>query len=416
MKKKIVASILAMLLISFSFTNILAASNDEKSKVQNQINNKKEELQDVKDEKSGVLSEIDKLNTSIASTEKEISDLNDKITELTSSISDKTKEIEQKEEEFEEKDKLLQDRLVALYEAGDTTYLDMLLTSGSITDFISSYYLVEQLTKCDTEVLNAIENTKKEIEDDKKELETKKQEIDKTKSQIAEKSEKLKSDKNTKQAKVDSLTEEEKKLEGELAAYNAEMEKIAAAERRAKAEEEARKKKAEEDAKKNQTTSGNTSNKGNSSNTGNVGNTGASGGNSGTVTSSGKMTWPIPGYRNITSNFGYRIHPIYHTWKLHSGIDVGAPTGAKFVAADDGTVLIASYGYNGGYGNYVVISHGNGITTRYAHGTTILVSAGQKVSKGTPVLTVGSTGASTGPHAHFEVRLNGTAVNPLNYI
>lgn len=398
MKKKIVASILAILLISFSFTNVFATS---KSQIQSQINDKKEELQDVKDEKSGVLSEIDKLNTSIASTEKEISDLNDKITELTSSISDKTKEIEQKEEEFEEKDKLLQDRLVALYEAGDTTYLDMLLTSGSITDFISSYYLVEQLTKCDTEVLNAIENTKKEIEDDKKELETKKQEIDKTKSQIAEKNEKLKSDKSTKQAKVNSLTEEEKELEGELAAYNAEMEKIAAAERKVKAEE---------DAKKNQTNTGNTNN------TGNTGSTGATGGSSGTITSSGKMTWPIPGYKNITSYFGYRVHPIYGTWKLHSGIDVGAPTGAKFVAADDGTVLIASYGYNGGYGNYVVINHGNGITTRYAHGTSILVSAGQKVTKGTPVLTVGSTGASTGPHAHFEVRVNGTAVNPLNYI
>lgn len=404
MKKKMVASILAILLISFSFTNVFATS---KSQIQSQINDKKEELQDVKDEKSGVLSEIDKLNTSIASTEKEISDLNDKITELTSSISDKTKEIEQKEEEFEEKDKLLQDRLVALYEAGDTTYLDMLLTSGSITDFISSYYLVEQLTKCDTEVLNAIENTKKEIEDDKKELETKKQEIDKTKSQIAEKNEKLKSDKSTKQAKVNSLTEEEKELEGELAAYNAEMEKIAAAERKAKAEEEARRKKAEEDAKKNQTNTGNTNN---------TGSTGATGGSSGTITSSGKMTWPIPGYKNITSYFGYRVHPIYGTWKLHSGIDVGAPTGAKFVAADDGTVLIASYGYNGGYGNYVVINHGNGITTRYAHGTSILVSAGQKVTKGTPVLTVGSTGASTGPHAHFEVRVNGTAVNPLNYI
>lgn len=404
MKKKIVASILAILLISFSFTNVFATS---KSQIQSQINDKKEELQDVKDEKSGVLSEIDKLNTSIASTEKEISDLNDKITELTSSISDKTKEIEKKEEEFEEKDKLLQDRLVALYEAGDTTYLDMLLTSGSITDFISSYYLVEQLTKCDTEVLNAIENTKKEIEDDKKELETKKQEIDKTKSQIAEKNEKLKSDKSTKQAKVNSLTEEEKELEGELAAYNAEMEKIATAERKAKAEEEARRKKAEEEAKKNQTNTGNTNN---------TGTTGATGGSSGTITSSGKMTWPIPGYKNITSYFGYRVHPIYGTWKLHSGIDVGAPTGAKFVAADDGTVLIASYGYNGGYGNYVVINHGNGITTRYAHGTSILVSAGQKVTKGTPVLTVGSTGASTGPHAHFEVRVNGTAVNPLNYL
>lgn len=407
MKKKIVASLLIILLINFSFINVYATSSSNKSDIQSKIDDKKEELQDVKDEKSGVLSEIDKLNTSIASTEKEISDLNAKITELTSSISDKTKEIEQKEEEFEEKDKLLQDRLVAFYEAGDTTYLDMLLTSGSITDFISSYYLVEQLAKCDTEVLNAIENTKKEIEDDKKELETKKEEIDKTKSQIAEKNEKLKSDKNTKQAKVNSLTEDEKELESQLSAYNAEMEKIAAAERKAKAEEDARKKK-EQEQKKNQSSTG--------GNNGSTGSTGATGGTSGTVTSSGKMTWPIPGYNTITSYFGYRNHPIYHTWKLHSGIDVGAPTGARFVAADSGTVLIASYGYNGGYGNYVVISHGNGITTRYAHGTSILVSAGQKVTKGTPVLTVGSTGASTGPHAHFEVRVNGTAVNPLNYL
>ncbi len=411
MKKKIVASILAILLVGFSFTNVLATSSSD---IKNKINDKKEELQDVKDEKSGVLSEIDKLNTSISSTEKELSDLNDKITELTSSISDKTKEIEKKEEEFEEKDKLLQDRLVALYEAGDTTYLDMLLTSGSITDFISSYYLVAQLTKCDTEVLNAIENTKKEIEDDKKELETKKQEIDKTKSQITEKNEKLKNDKNTKQAKVNSLTEKEKSIQGQIDEYDAEMKKIEAAER-AKAAEDARKK-AEEDAKKNQTSTGNKGNTGTTGNNGTTGGAGATGGSSGTVTSSGKMTWPIPGYKNITSNFGYRVHPIYGTWKLHSGIDVGAPTGAKFVAADSGTVLIASYGYNGGYGNYVVISHGNGITTRYAHGTTILVSAGQKVTKGTPVLTVGSTGASTGPHAHFEVRVNGTAVNPLNYI
>ena len=135
-----------------------------KSGIQNKIDDKQEELQDVKDKKSSVLTEIDKLNTSISSTEKEISDLNSKIDNLTSSISEKTTEIEKKENEFKEKDKLLQDRLVALYEAGDTTYLDLLLTSGSITDFISNYYLVSQLAECDTEVLSEIENTKKEID------------------------------------------------------------------------------------------------------------------------------------------------------------------------------------------------------------------------------------------------------------
>ena len=136
MKKKIIAGLLIILLINFSFINVFASS---KSEIQNKIDDKKEELQDVKDEKSSVLTEIDKLNTSISSTEKEISDLNSKIDNLTSSISEKTTEIEKKENEFKEKDKLLQDRLVALYEAGDTTYLDLLLTSGSITDFISRF-------------------------------------------------------------------------------------------------------------------------------------------------------------------------------------------------------------------------------------------------------------------------------------
>ena len=134
-----------------------------------------------------------------------------------------------------------------------------------------------------------------------------------------------------------------------------------------------------------------------------------------TASGTGKLTWPIPGYTSITSYYGYRIHPIYGVYKLHNGIDVGAPAGANFVAADGGTVIYAQYN-KGGYGNLVVIDHGNGMCTRYAHGTSILVSVGQKVTRGTPVLTVGSTGASTGNHAHFEVSINGNTVNPLNYL
>ena len=126
------------------------------------------------------------------------------------------------------------------------------------------------------------------------------------------------------------------------------------------------------------------------------------------------MAWPIPGHTRITSYYGYRIHPVYKDWRLHNGIDVAAPSGAPFVAAESGTVILArSYG---GYGNAVIINHGGGITTLYGHGTKILVSAGQYVTKGTPVLTVGSTGTSTGPHAHFEVRKNGITVDPLPYI
>lgn len=127
----------------------------------------------------------------------------------------------------------------------------------------------------------------------------------------------------------------------------------------------------------------------------------------------GMFTWPIPGYTNITSHFGMRVHPITGVYKLHSGTDVGAPIGANFVAMADGTVTNASY--NSSYGNMVMINHGNGIVTLYAHGSELLVKTNQVVEKGQAVLKVGSTGYSTGPHAHFEVRINGNFANPEVY-
>ena len=128
----------------------------------------------------------------------------------------------------------------------------------------------------------------------------------------------------------------------------------------------------------------------------------------------GSMAWPVPGYTRITSQFGMRTHPITGVYKLHTGVDIGAPMGATFIAANDGLVTYA--GWNKAYGNMVIIDHGGGITTLYGHGSEILVQVGQTVFQGTPVLKVGSTGYSTGPHAHFEVRINGEYVQPLDYI
>ena len=128
----------------------------------------------------------------------------------------------------------------------------------------------------------------------------------------------------------------------------------------------------------------------------------------------GELAWPVPGYTRITSNYGMRTHPITGVYKLHTGVDIGAPIGADFIAANDGIVVKAEY--NEAYGNMVVISHGGGIYTLYAHGSEIIAELGQIVKRGDIVLKVGSTGYSTGPHAHFEVRKNGIVVNPLPYI
>ncbi|MEZ5375400.1 MAG: peptidoglycan DD-metalloendopeptidase family protein [Acidimicrobiales bacterium] len=131
----------------------------------------------------------------------------------------------------------------------------------------------------------------------------------------------------------------------------------------------------------------------------------------GGVSASG-FQWPISAY--VTSEYGWRIHPIYGTKRLHAGIDLGAGTGTPIAASAGGTVIHA--GPYGGYGNAVIINHGNGITTLYAHQSKIAVSTGQQVGRGEVIGYVGSTGNSTGPHLHFEVRVNGSAVNPRGYL
>ena len=128
----------------------------------------------------------------------------------------------------------------------------------------------------------------------------------------------------------------------------------------------------------------------------------------------GELEWPVPGYTRITSKFAMRVHPITGQYKLHTGVDIGAPEGANFVPANDGIVVKAEL--NAAYGNMVIIDHGGGISTLYAHGSAILVEVGQSVKRGDSILKVGSTGYSTGPHAHFEVRINGVATDPLPYI
>ncbi len=127
----------------------------------------------------------------------------------------------------------------------------------------------------------------------------------------------------------------------------------------------------------------------------------------------GTFTWPCPGYYNITSEFGMRFHPTLKVNKLHTGMDIGAPRGAKVVAANAGTVIRATT--NASYGNYVMIDHGGGYTTLYAHMSVLSVSKGDKVTKGQQVGKVGSTGYSTGNHLHFEVLVGGEWVNPMNY-
>lgn len=351
-----------------------------------------EQLNNVEGQIDEVLQEVANLNSSILEYETQIQQLTEKSQEL-------EKSIEKKEKELAEKKKTLENRLVAMYMKKETTFLDVVL-SGNLMNFISNQDIIKQAADYDNKLIteveelkNSLENEKLEVENLKKEKETKTQELQRLKTE--------------KEEKAASLTEEQKELETKLSEYKAQAEQYAVLERQAIAKEEAARQEAARKAAAKSTSSSSTASS-------------ASSASSQTSTpvrstySGGKLGWPCPSSSRITSPYGYRI--LFGVRDFHTGIDIGATHGSNIVAAESGTVILANYGWNGGYGNYIILSHGNGITTRYAHASQLYVSAGQTVSKGQVIAAVGTTGNSTGPHLHFEVRINGSHTNPLNYL
>ena len=391
MKRKIVSIVVILTLICANSCFSLAAKDSDtyKNKANEAASNSKkaqEELTEVKTELNGALQEVSEISDSITNVESEISTLSSKIDDLKNSISEK-------EADLKKKESLLDERLAASYMNGGTSpYMDALF-SGGVVNLVTNYDMIKQIAEYDNNLINEVKTTKATLESEKKQSEEAKEEKEK-------KSEELKSLKSQKQAKVNSLTAEQQEIQSKIDEYDAETKKMQKLEKEALAKEKA----AEEAARKKAAASSSSSSSSSSR-------------SSSTVSKgSGQFMWPVPSSSYVSSPYGYRIHPIYGTKKLHAGMDIAAPSGSTIVAADSGTVILASYGYNGGYGNYVIISHGNGYTTRYAHCSSLSVSVGQQVSKGQKIASVGSTGASTGPHCHFEIRINGSTVNPANYV
>lgn len=376
MKKKILYTIVLFIFLFTITSGSFAVTQGDVNDMKDKVDEMEERQDEIEHEKNDALSSIEELSSKISASEEELTKLNNKIKELEGTIKQTQKELEASEEKYNKQQLDLEDRLIAQYKAGKTTYLDVLLGSTSFSNFISRYYLVGQVAKMDQELLNSIETEKQRIEKAKTDLEQKKSEVKTAKANQEKTNVILKNAKAQKNSQVAKLSQEEQDLQKKIEDYDKQIKEAEAEIARAAALA------AQNDYK-------------------------------GTYTG-GQLAWPIPGYSNITSKFGMRIHPIYKVPKMHTGIDVGAPRGAQFVAAEDGVVTLAKY--NGGYGNCVMINHGNGISTLYAHGTSILVTVGQEVKRGQPVLTVGSTGLSTGNHAHFEVRKNGTYVDPLPYL
>lgn len=345
---------------------------DQQANLQSQLEASNAQIEIIQSDVSELVNEVAQLNEEITSQQMEVQLLQTQKKELQGKIEETENQLNTAVEDYSKQKKQLELRLVASYKAGDTTYLDMLLQSSSLSDFISNYYMISKIVEADQEMLKKIETQKKDLEMARLELKKQKKQLTETTEESENKEVALENMIIIKNNYISQLSSEEAKYANDITEMQTEIKRV------------------ETEILTAATL------------------------NIGYDYVGGEMAWPVPGHTKITSNFGMRTHPITGVYKLHTGVDISASIGDTFIAANDGVVAKAEY--NKAYGNMVLINHGGGVSTLYAHGSEILVKVGQEVKRGDEVLKVGSTGYSTGPHAHFEVRVNGQYVDPLPYI
>lgn len=337
-------------------------------------------------------SQVDALADDIEAASERTRRLQAEVDALSAQIDAKQAEIATKQAEYDQQLELLSGRMQSAYKKGDLVYLELLLDSQSIEDLIARTALVQRVIESNIQLADSIQKTKVELEKAKAELERDLEAVDAKRAEAQAEEDKLRELRSQHQAKRDSLKRAQEQKNA-LVAEN----KANAARLRAQAEAEEA-----ESARIARELYG-----------------------SGSGYFAGVMAFPVPGFEqtpNGGSAFGYRVHPILGYSKMHTGIDISGGAvgkdiyGATIVAAADGTVISA--GYRGGYGYCTMIDHGNGVVSLYAHqeSGSISVSNGDRVSKRDPIGKVGSTGLSTGPHLHFEVRVNGSPVDPMKYL
>lgn len=382
MTKKIVSSILIFILLIGFGANVFASLQSEKNDLQNKIDDAKEQKTKVKLEISKSLQDIEDLNDSIDDNQDKLDDLNNDLKNLSEEINQLKSELEEAEKQYDAQENLLKDRISAQYEAGDITYLDVLLNSKGFSDFLSNYFLVSEVLENDSELLTSIENKKTKIEKDKQSLEDKQKDL-KTKKAEQEKIQVLlNNQKVQKQNKVSALSDEEKNLQKSIEEYTKEINRV---------------------EKQIRDAANNAGNKYN-----------------GNISGSGVLAWPLPssyGRSRITSYFGHREQPVAGASTYHRAIDIGVPIGTSVYAAADGYVVTT--GYSSIRGNYIMVKHADNLYTFYQHLKSVAVPAGRNVSKGQTIAYSGNTGIGSGPHLHFEVRTSpnyGSEVDPLKYL
>ena len=374
--RKIISIILILVIISSLcicvYAQDLTGLQEQSSEITEALNETNNRLQAVQEELSTNMQQLQDLDNQIAQSQEELSTINTDIDKLMEQIKENEEKLAKTQKEYDNIQGLLDARLIQMYEAPEFQFLQVLLEAKNVTDFLSTYYAMKELAEYDAELLDTVKKQKQDIETTKQILAQKKQQVITSKQTLAKKTQVLANTKTMREYYISKLSTEEQELQAKIDEYNNQVASIEAEIKLLAL---------------------------NSISEDYIG---------------GAMIWPVPGYTSITSEYGMRVHPITGAYKLHTGVDIGAPLGANFVAAANGIVSKATF--NAAYGNMVIIDHGGGVQTLYAHGSKILVQVGQTVEAGTPILKVGSTGYSTGPHAHFEIRIDGQTINPLDYL
>ncbi len=371
-KKWIAAALLVTLLAGSGWQAAADDLEDRLAEIRSQIASAQAEqasameiITRVKNLLVGIQAELDAANAELARIRNEQAILADKIAKNQAELEEAIAALHRRQE-------ILARRVRAIYMYGQLNYLEVIMGSKSFSDFANRLELLKRIIRADFNLILEIRQRQAEIEAKRAELEAQKKEVDALEAEAAKTQQAIDEKRAEQQAVLDEASQQKEAAEQMERDLQADSQDI---QRRIQQR--------------------------------------AAGGGGVQIVGTGQLSWPVSG-GVITSPQGWRVHPIFGTSIYHAGMDIGVDEGTPVHAADDGVVVDADW--LGGYGNCVIIDHGNGMQTVYAHNSALVVSAGQSVSKGELIAYAGSTGYSTGPHCHFEVRINGEPVDPMGYL
>lgn len=373
-KKRITTLLLVVLILSLTAVQAFADNIDDLKKQQKnidkQMNDTKSEISNLQSQTKDITRQIEDLDVEIDKAGTELAKVEEQLDVLNKQIEVTLAELEEAEENVRQQEELFNDRLRVMYMNGNVGYIEVLLSSEDVEDFLSRKDMLQYIAEYDRDLIIYMKEQREIIEQKKTELEAQRASVEVAKSKIESRKKDLEVVTRQKQDLMGRLQED-------IVAYEKQYDKL-----------NNYAKEIEGKIVKLQRVTG--------------------------PYSGGAMAWPAPGNNRITSYYGYRIHPIFKSKKMHTGIDIATPSGASITAASSGTVIYADW--LGGYGKTIMIDHGGGMVTLYAHNSALVAGVGQQVKTGQTISKAGSTGNSTGPHLHFEVRKNGSYVDPLPWV